>query len=90
MPEDERTDNQTPEAAESKYLLLVGGLLLIISMALGWLWLMERSRRITIERQAAQMRRELDGLRAQVDALKGLPRQLVLPTASQPTTRPRH
>ena len=86
MP-DEAPANDAPGAAgESRYLLLVGGLLLIISMSLGWLWLTERSRRIRAERSAVQMRRDLDQARDQLKVLKSLPLNLPLPRASRPST----
>ena len=90
MPDEEHTDEAPDATGENRYLLLVGGLLLIIGMALGWLWLTERSRRINVERQAVEMRRELDRARAEVNALKGLGRQFILPPTSQPAGRPRN
>ena len=90
MPDEEHTNDGPDAADDSKYFLLVGGLLLIICMALGWLWLKERSRRINAERQAAVIRQELDRAKAQVNALKGLGRKFILPATSQPAGRPRN
>ena len=84
MPDEEHTD-ETPDAAgESGYLLLVGGLLLIISMALGWLWLTERSRRVDAERRAAKVQNELDNTRG---ALKALAERIIPRPTSRPSTR---
>ena len=94
MPDEEHTDGTTVAAGEGRYLLLVGGLLLIIGMALGWLWTTERSRRIAAERRADAVQVELDSARAQIDVLMGLPRkgqprQFVLPRPLRPASRPR-
>ncbi len=89
MPDEEHNDDAPDAASDGRYLLLVGGLLLIIMMALGWLWLTERSRRITAERRAVGMQRELDRARAREDALKRLGGRFVLPRTSRPSTRAR-
>ena len=83
MPDEEHTDVAPGRAGESKYLLLVGGLLLIISMSLGWLWLTERARRITAQRSAARMQIELKQAVDRVNAL-----QSFLPLPRDRTSRP--
>jgi len=88
MADEDYADDATDATGEGSYLLLVGGLLLIIGMALGWLWLTERSRRIDAERRAVQVQRELDRTKAQLDAMKGLPPRFALPRTSRPASRP--
>lgn len=83
MPDEEHTNVAPARAGESKYLLLVGGLLLIISMSLGWLWLTERSRRITAQRRAERMQLELKQATDRVNALKSF-----LPLPPGRTSRP--
>ena len=44
---------------DNRYLMLVGGLMLIISLTLGYLWQTERVRRITAEGRIAALERRL-------------------------------
>ena len=48
-----------PAFAENWYLVLVGGLLVVICLALGVLWMTERNRRIAVEHEVKQLREEL-------------------------------
>ena len=95
MPDEEQPGEAPDAKIEGSYLLLVGGLLLIIGMALGWLWLTERTRRIDAEHRAIQMQVERDSLKKKLDALvtglsqKGRPRKIVLPGQVPPANRPR-
>ena len=64
--EDHHADDAPAGAGENGYFILVGGLLLIISLTLGYLWQAERARRMTaegrivsLERRMAEMNREL-------------------------------
>ena len=85
LDEDDATAVDSPAALnDTRYVLLVGGLLLIISMTLGYLWQAERRRRIAAERQAVEMKVELDRLRAR-DAYA---RKLNFPPLFRPTSRP--
>ncbi len=50
-------------AVESWYLVLVGGLLMVICLALGVLWVNERNRRVVAEQEVVRLRRELMAMR---------------------------
>jgi len=79
------TPADSPSALnDTRYVLLVGGLLLIISMTLGYLWQAERRRRITAEKQAVEMKVELDALRKRA-AYAG---KLNFPILPRPASRP--
>jgi len=69
---------------DTRYVLLVGGLLLIISMTLGYLWQTERRRRIRFEKQAVEMKVELDALRARA----AYAQKLNFPILRRPASRP--
>jgi len=63
---EDRVDETPVTVVDNRYLMLVGGLLLIISLTLGYLWQAERARRITtegriaaLEQRVAQLSREL-------------------------------
>ena len=73
-----------PPLTDTRYLLLVGGLLLIISVTLGYLWQGERRRRIAAEKQVVEMKVELDFLRARA-AYGG---KLTFPMLPRPASRP--
>lgn len=59
-----------PPLNDPRYLLLVGGLLLIISMTLGYLWKSEESRRIAAEKQVVEMQAQVVEMKVELDALR--------------------
>ena len=57
------TMNQQP-TSESRYSLLVTGLLVIIMVALSALWLRERSQRVKFQQQGVQLKKSLEEAKA--------------------------
>jgi len=59
MSDESEPSSGRSTAGESWYLVLVGGLLVVICLALGVLWVNERNRRMVAENEVMRLRREL-------------------------------